>query len=249
MIRTSDNTTIFDATVSVGKGDAEATFRNIAITRDDRFVYVANTLSGTVSVIDTFVNQLIETISVTNPLSIATTPDSEFVYVLSGADHRVVVIRTLDQTVVGTISLPDVLPQNLVITPDGAFVYVVGNSQYVEIIRTSNTSVIGQVEVQRADLATDVVSSPFSDFSYVAANQQFEPHGTLNVFDVASNSVIKQVDLGNQPLGLAINADGSRVYVSDDSNVEVIQTSDNTLLATVPTGAKQAWGIAVTPSP
>jgi YVTN family beta-propeller protein len=105
------------------------------------------------------------------------------------------------------------------------------------------------VELQRADFATDVVSSPFSDFIYVAANQQFEPHGTLNVIDVASNTVIKQVDLGNQPLGLAINADGSRVYVSDDSNVEVIQTSDNTLLATVPTGAKQAWGIAVTPSP
>jgi YVTN family beta-propeller protein len=250
VIRTSDNTVVEGATISVGKGDPEGTFRNIAITPDDRFVYVANTLSSTVTVIRTSDNTVVTTIPVSNyPLSIASTPDSEFVYVVSAVDHRVAVIQTSDQTVVKTIALPDVGPQNLAITPDGALVYVVGTSQYVEIIRTSDNSLIGQVELQYADFATDVVSSPLSDFIYVIANQQFEPHGTLNVIDVASNTVITQVDLGNQPLGLAINADGSRVYVSDDSNVEVIQTSDNTLLATVPTGEKQAWGIAVTPPP
>ena len=250
VIRTSDNTVVEGATISVGKGDPIGAFRNIALTPDDQFVYVANTLSSTVTVIQTSDNTVVKTIAVSNyPLSIASTPDSEFVYVVSAVDHRVAVIQTSDQTVVKTIALPDVGPQNLAITPDGALAYVVGTSQYVEIIRTSDNSLIGQVELQRANFATDVVSSPLSDFIYVSSNEDGTSFGALNVIDVASNTVIKQVDLGNQPLGLAINADGSRVYVSDDSNVEVIQTSDNTLLATVPTGEKQAWGIAVIPSP
>jgi YVTN family beta-propeller protein len=248
VVRTFDRTVI--ETIPVGKGDAVATYSNIAITPDDRFIYVANTLDNTVSVIQTSDNTVIETIPVAAaPLSIASAPDGEHVYVVSATGHRVAVIQTSDQTVVKTISLPDVIPQTLAVTPDGAFVYVVGNSQFVEVIQTSDNSLIGQVELQRANFATDVVSSPFSDFIYVAANQTFLAFGTLNVIDVASNTVIKQIDIGSMPQKLAINASGSRVYVSDGSTVDVIQTSDNTLLATVPTGGQDAQGIAVTPSP
>ena len=133
VIRTSDNTVVEGATISVGKGDPEGTFRNIAITPDDRFVYVANTLSSTVTVIRTSDNTVVTTIPVSNyPLSIASTPDSEFVYVVSAVDHRVAVIQTSDQTVVKTIALPDVGPQNLAITPDGATLYVVIGDYFSE---------------------------------------------------------------------------------------------------------------------
>ncbi len=244
VIRVSDNTVI--ETISVGR--SAGTFKNIIITPDGQFVYVANTLDNTVSVIQTSDNTVIKTITVgTNPLSVASTPDSAFVYVVNGIGP-VNVIRTSDQTISDTVNLP-IGGQNLAITPDGAFVYVIGNSQFVSVIRTSDNSNIANIELARANFSTDIVIAPSSDFVYVTSNQVFVAFGALNVINVASNEVTKQLSLADSPERLAINTDGSRVYVSNSNPdiVEVIQTSDNTLLTSVNAGGNGALAIAVTP--
>ncbi|NDI33153.1 hypothetical protein [Chengkuizengella sediminis] len=250
VIRVSDNTVI--ATIPVEQGNRGNTFNNIDITADGQFVYVTNTTSGTVSAIQTSTNTVVQTIPVTGlPLGIAAgEPNSEFVYVISN-NQIVSVIRTLDQTVVDTIIIGQLSPnpQNIIITPDGEFVYVVGNSQFIAAVRTSDNSVVGSVGLSRANFVTDVIASPSSEFVYAIANQVFLRFGTFNVIDVATNTVVTQVQIGNDPQQLTVNTDGSRVYVSNSApdSVNVIQTSDNTLLTTVPSGGNGGQGIAVTP--
>ncbi|NDI33852.1 beta-propeller fold lactonase family protein [Chengkuizengella sediminis] len=247
VIRVSDNMVI--QCIEVGKGSRGNTFRNIAITTDGQLVYVANTQDSTISVIQTSNNVVIKTISVPNvPLSIASTPDSKFVYVVS-SNGSITVIETSNQTIFDTISTPAPNPQNLSITPSGEFLYVIGNSQFVEAFRISDNTRIATIELSRANFGLDIVISPSSDFVYVISNQVFLAFGSFNVIDVASNTVIKQVQLGVAPRQMAINTDGSRVYVANANpdNVEVIQTSNNELIATIPAEGNGAQGIAVTP--
>lgn len=246
VIRVSNNTVI--KTIGIGKGNRANVYKNIAITPDGQFVYVTNTADSTVSVIRTSDNTLIGTVIVdTSPLSVASTPNSEFVYVVT-AFGSINVIRTADQTVIDTINV-GLSPQNLAITPDGAFVFVIGNSSFINVIRTSDNTNFANIELTRANFGTDIVISPSSDFVYVTSNQVFVSFGALNVIDVASNEVIKQLELSNSPQRMAINRDGSRVYVTNSNPdiVEVIQTSDNTLLTSVNAGGNGALAIAVTP--
>ncbi|NDI33223.1 beta-propeller fold lactonase family protein [Chengkuizengella sediminis] len=249
VITVSDNPSVIK-NIDVGEGTGgPIPFKNIAITPNGQFVYVANTPDSTVSVIQTSNNVVIKTIPVPNfPLSIASTPDSKFVYVVS-SNGAITVIETSNQTIFDTIFNPAPNPQNLAITPNGEFLYVIGNSQFVEAFRISDNTRIANIELSRANFSLDIVISPLSDFVYVIANQNFLPFGSFNVIDVASNTVIKQVQLGVSPRQIAINTDGSRVYVSnaDPDNVEVIQTSNNELIANIPAGGNGAQGIAVTP--
>ncbi|TPG25219.1 Ig-like domain-containing protein [Mycolicibacterium hodleri] len=73
---------------------------------------------------------------------------------------------------------------------------------------------------------------------YVSSGQ---PHvgDSVSVIDTASNTVIKTIQVGNHPLGLAITPNGSTVYVGnfDDSTVSVISTATNTVVGTIPVGA------------
>ncbi len=129
------------------------------------------------------------------------------------------------------------------------FKYIIGNSQFINVIRISDNSNFTNIELTRANFGTDIVISPSLDFVYITSNQVFESFGALNVIDVASNKVIKQLSLADSPERLAINTGGSRMYVSNSNPdiVEVIQTSDNTLLTSVNAGGNGALAIAVTP--
>jgi len=57
------------------------------------------------------------------------------------------------------------------------------------------------------------------------------------------------VPVGNNPLGVAVNLDGSKVYVTNynSSTTSVIDTSTNTVTATVPVGSNP-YGVAVNPN-
>ena len=83
--------------------------------------------------------------------------------------------------------------------------------------------------------------------------QHFAPgqlvHGIVTAGgDVASNGVAATIDVGRNPLGIAIAPDGAKAYVTDfsDDTVDVIDTASRTVTATVPVG-NGPLGIAITP--
>lgn len=87
------------ATIPVGTQPA-----GIAVSPDGSYVYVADSGSNNVSVIDTSSNQVIATIPVGNdPITLAVSPDGSFVYVGNFTDSSLSVIQTSTNSIIATI--------------------------------------------------------------------------------------------------------------------------------------------------
>jgi YVTN family beta-propeller protein len=77
----------------------------------------------------------------------------------------------------------------------------------------------------------------------------------VSVIATATNTVIgSPIAVGNDPYGVAVTPDGSKVYVTNfnSNNVSVIATATNTVIATIPVGGNnpvgnRPVGVAVTP--
>jgi YVTN family beta-propeller protein len=66
------------------------------------------------------------------------------------------------------------------------------------------------------------------------------------VLDEATLVIQQEIPVGIRVWGLALNADGTRLYTTDGASgqVSVIDTVANKVVATVPVG-KMPWGITV----
>src|SRR5262249_11920191 len=62
--------------------------------------------------------------------------------------------------------------------------------------------------------------------------------GTVSVIDTASNAVVKTIDVGLHPTGMALSAGGDRVYVTNANSdtVSVLDTASDTVLKTLHVG-------------
>lgn len=72
--------------------------------------------------------------------------------------------------------------------------------------------------------------------------------GTVSVLDAVSNGVVALVQLGGEPVDVAVQADGTHAYVANkgSNSVDVIDTTTNARVASIPVG-KEPIGIAITP--
>ena len=101
--------------------------------------FIPNLSDGTVSVIDTSTNTVINTISISpNPKSVAVSPDGTTVYVgcanPTGGNGTVSVIDSVLNAVIANITVGS-NPSGVAITPDGTALYVANsNSSSVSVI-------------------------------------------------------------------------------------------------------------------
>ena len=198
-------------------------------------VYVANTNSNTVSVINTATNNVVATVSVGNgPVSVAITPDGGTVYV-TNLDGTVSVISTATNAVVTTLALGSGAPAvGVAVSPDGTKAFV-GNTtaNTVSVINTTTNTIVATVPA-----GTDpsgVVFSPSGALAYVVNDQ------AVSVVDTNTNAVTTTIPVpaGNGATngpGVAITPNGAFVYVSGgEGNASVVNTVSNTVTGTVST--------------
>ena len=140
----------------------------IAISRNDRLIWVVNPSDDSVSVIRPDTNQRLATIAVGDePQSVALTPDNQFAYVANAAGNSVTVIRIVDPAwgtfnafVDATVGnnghlLTGAEPWNIVTSPDGRRVFVANSSQdTITVIDATTRTIIGHVDL-RNSLAND----------------------------------------------------------------------------------------------
>jgi YVTN family beta-propeller protein len=83
-------------------------------------------------------------------------------------------------------------------------------------------------------------------YAYITNNDS----STVSVIDTATNDVTVTVNVGANPVGVAVNPAGTKVYVANSASntVSVINTTSNTVTATVPVGSAPI-GIAVVVNP
>ncbi len=123
--------------------------------------YVANSGSGTVSVIDTATDAVVATVTVgTSPVGVAVSPDGSRVYVANENSDTVSVIDTATDTVAGTVNV-GTFPVGVAVSPDGSQVYVaddVGNT--VSVIDTATDTVAATVAVGTSPLSLGAFVGP-----------------------------------------------------------------------------------------
>jgi YVTN family beta-propeller protein len=206
--------------------------------------YIPNDISGTVSVISTANNQVVDTIPVgSGPEGVAVTPDGSKVYVANQAANTVAVIATDTNNVISIIPVGNT-PVGVAVTPDGSTVYVANQgSNNVSVIATATNTVVGSA-IPVGSGPDGVAVSPDGSKVYVA--NEFD--ATVSVIATGTNTVIGNPILAGAGVGIAVTPDGSTVYVAiqTGSAVSVIDTATNTLVAILSVGS-QPTGVAVTP--
>lgn len=218
--------------------------------------YVAHP-DGAITVLDTQTNAVVDTITVcTNntcsPLIPAVTPNGARVYVTNFSQNTVTVIDTLSNTVVDTITVGQA-PWGIAITPDGQRAYVANTSGSISVIDTTTNTVT--TTITDSDGPFGVAVTPDGTRVYVSNGQ-----GTVSVVETSINTILTNIPITDFPVpccgfparnlvAIVITPNGSRGYVVSASTGKtyVIDTTFNSMIATIPTNPGQPLSIAMKP--
>ena len=223
------------ATIPVGNRPYD-----VAVAPNSAYVYIANDISHTISVVSTATNTVTATITVgTSPSFVAVSPDGAFAYVTTTGGLEVV--NTATNTVTATITL-GTTPIGVAVSPDGAFAYVTTTGG-LEVVNTATNTVTATITLGTSPWGIAV--SPDGAFAYVANIVS----NTVSVVSTATNTVTATITGLNYPYRLAVSPDGAYVYVTNTASntVSVVSTATNTVTATI-TGLNYPEGVAVSPS-
>ena len=218
-------------------------------------VYVTNSDSGNVSVVDSTSNTVIATVPVGSfPAGVAVNPAGTRVYVAVATGFQVKVIDTATNAVVSTLSGFSI-PWGVAISPDGSRLYVTNSGDdTLSVIDTASLTEVARIPVGQGPFGVAV--NPAGTRVYVVNSVP----DTLSVIDTASNTVLTTVQVrppaGSDPtFSVAVNPAGSRVYVSVDQqttdNVYEIDAATNTVSGAFDLQdnfAFEIWGLNVDPS-
>ena len=216
----------------------------LAITPDQKHVYVANVGTNSVSIIDTATNTVEKTtIPVGNvPYSIAVAPDGSAVYVTNFDNSQgvvgntVSVIDTATNQVVATVTVGNG-PISVAVTPDSKFAYVSNEVDgSVSVIDTATNTVT--TTIQNVTVPWGIAITPNGADVYVA---NVTDPGMVTVITESNNQIATTVSLGataDATLAGAITPDGASGYFVNDvsNNVSVVNIASNKVVATVPVG-------------
>ena len=197
-------------------------------------VYVANSSSGTVSVINTPDNTPGPAIPVGSlPTAVAITPDGKFVYVINHNSGTLSKIDTAGNTVVATIHVGS-LPNGVAVSPDGASVFVVVGTSLVRLSVATNA--VMENFTLPVGIPVDVAITPNNLLAYVV--DQSQNGCSLYPLVLATRIILNNSEQcpggtgavgGSFPEGVAVRPDGQFVYVTafKDGALQVVRVSDN----------------------
>jgi YVTN family beta-propeller protein len=186
----------------------------IAVNPNTNMIYVVNRFSDSVSVINGTNNQVIERVVVgQDPLDIAINSRNNMVYVVDNRSLSISVINGAssgDNNVIQTLSLGKRLSRD----------FIDYDPTSIEIDPNTDT-----LFVAMADRSSD--NSP-----------RLQDHGVESLFVRNISGYGDELPLGDQPRGLALDAQGHALYVtnSHSNTISVVDTQNNVVNETIPVG-------------
>jgi YVTN family beta-propeller protein len=170
-----------------------------------------------------------------------------FAYITNQVDATVSVIDTATNTVSATIPVGP-SPLGVAVNAAGTRAYVANfGGQSVSVIDTSTNTVIDLIPLSPNDVQGIAVSADGSRVYAVGGE-----NGHVSVIDTATDTVIAAIPVGRAPRSVAVNLEGTRVYVgnstdNDHGGFTVIDATNNTVITAIPV-AGDPWGIVVNAS-
>lgn len=190
-----------------------------ALTPDGKYIYVPNSGSNDVGVIDVENESLLTTIPVgSKPWCAVVIPDGKKVYVTNQDDNSVSVIDTETKSVVKTISFGEKPwgklwggPWGVAANPSSTKVYVVNSMlNSVAVIDTASDTVIKTIEVGEESHWAAV--TPDGKSVYVTSEGVFGD-GSISIIDTGTDTVKFTISISDRPTDICVLPDGSSVYV------------------------------------
>ena len=206
--------------------------------------YIPNITSDDVTVIDLQTNEVVATIPVVEtPFGIDFSPDCSLAYVAHFGQDSIAVINTQTQTVVDWIAEIGTSPRRINITPDGSKAYVSDafdvRLYFVDLTDNSFTS------EPVSSSPSDVVFTPDGSTAFVVRNKF---NGTVDVYDVATDSKTNEISILQDPIGIDITPDGTTLFVANfgSDTVSVIDVASETVTNQIEVGV-EPFDVEITP--
>jgi len=200
-------------------------------------LYITNTKSNSVSIIDTNTFEVVGTIALGagKPNRIVFQPDGKVAWVVYDKSHDLGVIDAESRKLVRRVKIGG-NPYNLAFSPDGRRLYVLDWSS-----DTSNDEIIVyDLQAEKIDARVEVSTWPAHGvFSrdgrlfYVSG----ESAGDVTIIDTARHQIAgRVVHGGGDAMGLALTADGKLLYAAAGENKAIlkIDTATNKVVGTIP---------------
>jgi YVTN family beta-propeller protein len=184
----------------------------VVVSPDNSTVYVVDSGSKQVSVIDAATNAVTTTITVgSGPEFAAISPKGDTLYVTNYPDATVSVISTAANAVTNTLDV-GLEPQGIAVSPNGEVVFVADYSGAVSVIATATNQVT----------SIPVAGNPYLVNFSLDGKQAYIVNsaglGFISLIDVATETVSKKVLAGGEiyaPQSIEFSPDGETLYVSD----------------------------------
>jgi YVTN family beta-propeller protein len=216
------------ATVRVGISPAQ-----MAVSPDRRSVYIANTGSDTVSVLNTGDNTIARTIALPSgsaPVDVAVGSKGRYLYTANGGSDRVSVLDTRARRVVASVRV-GTQPLSVAVAPDGKTVYAANSgSGDVSVIDAATKRVVRAIPTGR--FPSGVAVTP--DGASVYVSNELSGVKVISAGDGTVQATLREPS----PFSVAISPNGDRAYVTSlgPGRVTAIDTGTHRVSSTVSVG-------------
>nr|MBC7244043.1 YncE family protein [Chloroflexota bacterium] len=181
--------------------------RGIAVNPQNGRIYVANSWTNDVSVIDGGKLQLVATVPVgLRPWDVAVDEKGR-VYVVN-ADSENVVILDGETNQLHTVVPLALLPRDMAVDENTGRLYIAcASTNSVFVLQDQRVTTEVSVGLHPIEVAVDAKRGQLFVLNHVS--------GDLSVISMRDNRVVKTVNVGSAPQGLAVASEAARLYASD----------------------------------
>jgi YVTN family beta-propeller protein len=205
---------------------------HLELSHDSQRLYVANTGSNDLTIIDTANDQVTATVPTgKRPLLPCVAPNDSCVYLPSGPERTVTVLgesgQCLKKIPVGAA------PHDIAVSPDSRWAYQPNSASHtLSVIDTRDYSVVGEIRVGLGP--GHIAFDPESRFAYVANTLSDD----VTVIATADHEVVATIRAGAAAHLPAVSHNGRYGYVANfaSDNLTVWDTHDYHVVAQIPVG-------------
>lgn len=203
----------------------------VAINSATGMIFVTNSKSDTVSVIDGLTRTVLQQIRVGGaPFGIAVNQNTNTVYVANWLSDSVSIVDGSTHKVIDSIRIGG-KALALAVNPATNFLYAVFPKS-LAVVNLEGKSLSASIEFD--DKADRVAVSPATNTVYVT----HAGSDSVSVIDGSTNSVIKKIAVGDVPVGIAVDPVAGHVFVanSEENTISVIDDKSHAVVLTLQVG-------------
>lgn len=217
-----------------------------AISRDGMRLFVANEDVGELSVVSVADGKVLATFKVGGePEGVDLRPDGAVVYVTSEEDNQVAVIDAVNLKLLKTFKV-GARPRSTAFLPDSSRAYVTAeNGGSVAVVDAMKHEVIETIQL------TGELVRPMGAVVSSDGRQLFVSTGrgrNVVIIDVAANTPVASIEVGDRPWGIAVSPDGQTVFTANgpSNDVSIVDVQSRAVKAKVKAGDRP-WGVVFVP--